>query len=38
MGLSGALLEHMRYDEGAQNITGTLTDYLVATASDLPKF
>lgn len=37
MGLSGALLEHMRYDEHAQNITGSLADYLVATASDLPK-
>ncbi len=38
MGLSGALLEHMRYDENAQNITGLLADYLVATASDLPRF
>jgi len=38
MGLSGALLEHMRYDENAQNITGSLADYLVATASDLPNF
>ncbi|TAK81787.1 MAG: xanthine dehydrogenase family protein molybdopterin-binding subunit [Betaproteobacteria bacterium] len=38
MGLSGALLEHMRYDEHAQNITGSLADYLVATATDLPRF
>ena len=38
MGLSGALLEHMRYDEHAQNITGSLADYLVATATDLPNF
>lgn len=38
MGLSGALLEHMRYDENAQNITGSLADYLVATASELPNF
>ncbi len=38
MGLSGSLLEHMLYDEAAQNITGSLADYLVATASDLPSF
>lgn len=38
MGLSGALLEHMRYDENAQNITGSLADYLVATATELPSF
>ncbi|MBI3370311.1 MAG: xanthine dehydrogenase family protein molybdopterin-binding subunit [Betaproteobacteria bacterium] len=38
MGLSGALLEHMLYDEAAQNITGSLADYLVATATDLPRF
>ena len=38
MGLSGALLEHMRYDENAQNITGSLADYLVATSADLPRF
>jgi carbon-monoxide dehydrogenase large subunit len=38
MGLSGALLEHMRYDENAQNITGSLADYLVATSTDLPAF
>jgi carbon-monoxide dehydrogenase large subunit len=38
MGLSGALLEHMRYDEYANNITGSLADYLVATSADLPDF
>lgn len=38
MGLSGALLEHVRYDEHGNNITGTLADYLVATSSDLPAF
>jgi carbon-monoxide dehydrogenase large subunit len=38
MGLSGALLEHMRYDELGNNITGTLADYLVATSTDLPPF
>jgi carbon-monoxide dehydrogenase large subunit len=38
MGLSGALLEHMRYDQHANNITGSLADYLVATATDLPRF
>ncbi len=38
MGLSGALLEHMRYDEHGNNITGSLADYLVATSADLPNF
>jgi carbon-monoxide dehydrogenase large subunit len=38
MGLSGALLEHMRYDEDGNNITGSLADYLVATSTDLPDF
>ena len=38
MGLSGALLEHMRYDEHGNNITGSLADYLVATSTDLPGF
>ena len=39
MGLSGALLEHMRYDrESGQNLCGTLADYLVATACELPRF
>ena len=36
---SGALLEHMRYDrESGQNMCGTLADYLVATACELPRF
>jgi carbon-monoxide dehydrogenase large subunit len=38
MGLSGAVLEHMRYDEHGNNITGSLADYLVATSTDLPNF
>jgi carbon-monoxide dehydrogenase large subunit len=38
MGLSGALLEHMRYDPHGNNITGSLADYLVATSTDLPSF
>ena len=38
MGLSGALLEHMLYDENAQNLTGTLADYMIATACELPSF
>ncbi|MGA3249479.1 MAG: xanthine dehydrogenase family protein molybdopterin-binding subunit [Paraburkholderia sp.] len=36
MGLSGALFEHMRYDETGQNVTGSLADYLVATSTELP--
>jgi carbon-monoxide dehydrogenase large subunit len=38
MGLSGALFEHIVYDEGGQNLSGTLADYLVATAHELPDF
>ncbi|HEX3637293.1 MAG TPA: xanthine dehydrogenase family protein molybdopterin-binding subunit [Paraburkholderia sp.] len=38
MGLSGALFEHMRYDETGQNVTGSLADYLVATSTELPNF
>lgn len=37
MGLSGALFEHVEYDEQGQNLSGTLADYLVATACELPK-
>ncbi|HTI17227.1 MAG TPA: xanthine dehydrogenase family protein molybdopterin-binding subunit [Trinickia sp.] len=37
MGLSGALFEHVHYDETGQNTTGSLADYLVATATDLPE-
>lgn len=36
MGLSGTLFEHMVYDESGQNLSGTLADYLVATAHELP--
>ena len=38
MGLSGTLFEHMVYDETGQNLSGTLADYLVATACELPNF
>jgi carbon-monoxide dehydrogenase large subunit len=38
MGLSGALFEHIIYDESGQNLSGTLADYLVATAHELPPF
>ena len=35
-GLGGALLEHIRYDENGQLLTGSLADYLLPTASDFP--
>ncbi len=35
-GLGGALLEHIRYDENGQLLTGSLVDYLLPTASDFP--
>jgi carbon-monoxide dehydrogenase large subunit len=35
-GLGGAVLEHMRYDESGQLLTGSLADYLLPTASDFP--
>jgi aerobic carbon-monoxide dehydrogenase large subunit len=38
MGLSGSLLEQLYYDETGQNLSSTLADYLVATASELPNF
>jgi carbon-monoxide dehydrogenase large subunit len=38
MGLSGALFEHVVYDEQGQNLTSLLSDYLVATAAELPDF
>jgi carbon-monoxide dehydrogenase large subunit len=38
MGLSGALFEHIIYDESGQNLSGSLADYLVATAHELPAF
>ncbi len=36
MGLSGTLFEHIEYDEQGQNLSGTLADYLIATAHELP--
>ena len=36
-GLGGALLEEVVYDPSGQLITGSLMDYLVATATDLPR-
>ena len=36
MGLSGTLFEHVDYDDSGQNLSGTLADYLVATAHELP--
>jgi carbon-monoxide dehydrogenase large subunit len=38
MGLGGALFEHVIYDESGQNLSGTLADYLVPTAYELPNF
>ncbi len=37
MGLSGTLFEHVEYDETGQNLSGTLADYLVATAHEMPR-
>jgi len=36
MGLSGTLFEHVIYDENGQNLTGSLADYLIPTASEVP--
>jgi carbon-monoxide dehydrogenase large subunit len=36
MGLSGALFEHVNYDESGQNLSGSLADYLIATSTELP--
>lgn len=38
MGLSGALFEQVVYSQQGQNLTGLLSDYLVATAFELPDF
>ncbi len=38
MGLSGALFEQVQYDASGQNLSGSLADYLVATACELPRF
>ena len=37
MGIGGVLLEHIVYDEQGQNLTGSLADYLVPTACEVPK-
>ena len=36
-GLGAALLEQHRYDESGQLLTGSMLDYLLPTASDVPK-
>jgi carbon-monoxide dehydrogenase large subunit len=38
MGLSGALKEMIAYDAQGQNLSGSLMDYAVALAGDLPSF
>lgn len=38
MGLSGSLFEEVVYDANGQNLSGSLADYLVATAPELPPF
>ena len=35
-GLGGAFMEHLRYDDEGQLLTGSLADYLIPTASDFP--
>ena len=35
-GIGGALREHLVYDEGGQLLTGTLMEYALPTAADLP--
>jgi carbon-monoxide dehydrogenase large subunit len=37
MGISGTLFEHVIYDEAGQNLTGSLADYLIATACEVPE-
>lgn len=36
-GIGGAMLSELRYDERGQLLTGTLADYLVASATDAPR-
>jgi carbon-monoxide dehydrogenase large subunit len=36
-GLGGALMEHLIYDENGQLLTGTFADYLMPTATDVPR-
>jgi carbon-monoxide dehydrogenase large subunit len=35
-GLGSVFLEHLRFDENAQPLTGSLADYLLPTATDFP--
>ncbi len=37
-GIGGALLEHLVYDETGQLLTGTLMEYALPTAADVPAF
>jgi carbon-monoxide dehydrogenase large subunit len=37
-GLGGALMEHCAYDDAGQPLAGTLMDYAVPTAADVPMF
>jgi carbon-monoxide dehydrogenase large subunit len=37
MGLGGALMEQVVYDASGQNLSGTLADYLIPTACELPE-
>ena len=36
MGISGTLFEHVVYDKSGQNLTGSLADYLIPTAMEVP--
>lgn len=36
MGISGTLFEHVVYDDTGQNLTGSLADYLIPTACEVP--
>jgi aerobic carbon-monoxide dehydrogenase large subunit len=38
LGIAGALYERLVYDEAGQLLTGTLADYLVPTAGEIPNF
>jgi len=37
MGIGGVLFEHMIYDESGQNLCGTLADYMIPTACEVPE-
>lgn len=38
MGIGGALLEHVIYNDTGQNLTGTLAEYMIPTAAEAPIF